>query len=78
MRELPTRHYKIWLTKHGSRPVFDKMTISTKKVLNCILFSSIVIQIKVPKGKSVTNWYNRDVILLELKEYYQNDVSVVI
>ena len=64
---------KIWLTKHGRRPVVAKRTMSTKKVLYCIFFScdGIAVQIPVLKGKSVTGRYNQDVILKKLKKYYQ-------
>lgn len=64
---------KIWLTKHGRRPVVAKRTMSTKKVLYCIFFScdGLAVQIPVPKGKSVTGRYYRDVVLKKLKKYYQ-------
>ncbi|XP_062582211.1 histone-lysine N-methyltransferase SETMAR-like [Saccostrea cucullata] len=67
---------KLWLTKHGRRPVVAKRTMSTKKVLYCIFFScdGLAVQIPVPKGKSVTGRYYRcctDVVLKKLKKYYQ-------
>ena len=64
---------KIWLSKHGRRPVVAKRTMSTKKVLYCIFFScdGLAVQIPVPNGKSVTGRYYRDVVLKKLKKYYQ-------
>ena len=47
--------FKIWLTKHGRRPVAAKRKVRTKKVLYAVFFScvGIAIQVTVPKGKSV-------------------------
>lgn len=69
---------KIWLTKHGRRPVVAKKTMSTKKVLYAIFFScdGIAIQVPVPKGKCVTGRYYRDVVLKKLKKYYQKRRTV--
>ena len=47
---------KIWATKHSKRPIIDKRSLSTKKVLYAIFFSGERVAIKVPvkKDKSIT------------------------
>ncbi|XP_062593106.1 histone-lysine N-methyltransferase SETMAR-like [Saccostrea cucullata] len=62
---------KLWLTKHGRRPVVAKRTMSIKNVLYCIFLSCdvLAVQIPVPKGKRVTGRYYRDVVLKKLKKY---------
>ena len=64
---------KIWATKYARRPIIAKRTISAKKVLYAIFFSSkgIAVQIPVKRGRSVTGRYYRDVVLKKLKKYFE-------
>ena len=64
---------KIWATKHSKGPINAKRSLSTKKVLYAIFFSSEGVAIKVPvkKGKSITGKYYKDAVLKKLKKYYQ-------
>ena len=66
---------KIWATKHSKRPIIAKRSLSTKKVLYAIFFSSgVAIKVPVKKGKSITGKYYKDIVLKKLKKYYHNDV----
>jgi len=59
---------KIWATKHDKRPIIAKRSLSVKKVVNAISFSSLGVAIKVPvkKGKSITGKYYKRVVLKKL------------
>ena len=63
---------RVWATKHARRPVIAKRTITVKKVLYCIFFTNNgpAIQIPVPKGKSVTAKFYKNVVLKELQKYF--------
>jgi len=63
---------KIWATKHMKRPCIAKRTMSVKKVMDAIFFTSQwpVIQIAVPKGKSVNSKFYRVVVLKKLKKIF--------
>ena len=64
---------KIWATKNARRPTIAKRTRTVKKVLYAIFFSSsgLAIQIAVPKGRTVTGRFYKNVVLKQLKKYYK-------
>ena len=64
---------RIWATKNARRPSIAKRIRSVRKVLYVILFDNKgpIIQITVPKGKTVTAKYYRDVVLRKLKKVYK-------
>ena len=65
---------KIWATKCSHRPCIAKRTMSVKKVMYVIFFTNQghVIQIVVPKGKSVNAKFYKGKVLLKLKKYLKN------
>ena len=64
---------KIWATKNARRPSIAKRTRTVKKVLYAIFFSSSgpAIQIAVPKGRTVTGRFYKNIVLKQLKKYYK-------
>lgn len=64
---------KIWATKNARRPSIAKRTRTVKKVLYAMFFSSsgLAIQIAVPKGRTVTGRFYKNVVLKQLKKYYK-------
>lgn len=63
---------KIWATKSAKRLCIARRTMSVKKVMYAVFFSTQgpAIQIPVPKGKGVTGKFYRDKVLKKLKRYY--------
>ena len=64
---------RIWATKNALCPIIAKRTWTVKKVLYVIFFDNKgpVIQIPVPKGKTVTAKFYKNVVLRRLKKYYK-------
>lgn len=63
---------KIWATKNAKRPCVAKRLQSAKKVMYAIFFtpSGPVVQVAVPKGRSVTGLFYKNHILKKLKRYF--------
>ncbi len=63
---------KVWATKNSRRPTVAKRTQSVKKVLYAIFFTDtgLGVQIPVPKGRSVTGRFYRDVVLKRVEKYF--------
>ena len=63
---------KIWATKQGRRPVIAKRLLSAKKIMMAIFFNinGPVIQIAVPKGRSVTGKFYKCKVLKKLRKYF--------
>ena len=64
---------RIWATKYTSRPIIAKRTQTVKKVLYVIFFEykGPIIQIAVPKGRTVTAKFYKNVVLRKLKKYHK-------
>ncbi|XP_061193207.1 histone-lysine N-methyltransferase SETMAR-like [Saccostrea echinata] len=64
---------KVWMTKHGKRPVIAKRCQSTKKILYAIFFDreGVVLQFPIPEKKSVTGKMYKYKILHKLKQQYK-------
>ena len=64
---------RIWATKNARRPIIAKQTRTVKKVLYVIFFNNKdpVMQIPVPKGRTVTAKFYKNVVLRKLKKYYK-------
>ena len=64
---------KQWLRKDQDRPVIAKRTKSAGKVLYAIFFNSEgpVVQIPVPKGRTVTGKFYKNNVLSEVKKHYE-------
>ena len=64
---------RIWATQNAKRPSIAKRIRTVRKVLYVIFFDNKgpIIQIPVPKGKTVTAKYYRDVVLRKLKKVYK-------
>ena len=64
---------RVWATKHAKRPVIAKRTATVKKVLYCIFFSihGPAIQVSVPKGRSVTAKFYKNVVFKKLNKYFR-------
>ena len=56
---------RVWATRNGRRPVIAKRTMSVKKVMYVMFFTNKgkALQIVVPKGKSVTAKFYKNVVL---------------
>ena len=63
---------KIWATKTTKRPSIARRTVSVKKVLYAVFFSTQgpAIQIAVPQGKGVTGKFYRDNVPKKFTRYY--------
>lgn len=63
---------RVWATRNAKRPVIAKRTLSVKKVLYVIFFTNKgkALQIPVPKGKSVTAKFYKNVVLKKLEKYF--------
>ena len=63
---------KMWIKKDGVRPVIAKRVQSSNKVLYAIFFNSggPVLQILIPKGRSVTGKFYRDSVLKRVQKFY--------
>ena len=63
----------IWATKNVRRQIIAKRTRTVKKVLYVIFFDNKgpVMQIPVPKGRTVTAKFYKNVVLRKLKKYYK-------
>ena len=61
---------RIWAIKNTRRPSIAKRIRTVRKVLYVIFFvnKGLVMQIPVPKGKTVTGKYYREVVLRKLKK----------
>ena len=64
---------KIWATRHARRPVIAKRTISVKKVMLAVFFdiNGPIIQVSVPKGRTVTGTLYKRKILKKLNKYFE-------
>ena len=65
---------RIWATKNARRPSIAKRIRTVKKVLYAIFFTNKgpAIQIPVPKGRTVTGKFYKNVVLRKLKNYYKS------
>lgn len=63
---------KIWATKHARRPSIAKRTMSAKKIMYAIFFNNQgpVVQIPVPRGRTVTGAFYKQKILKSVKKHY--------
>lgn len=63
---------KVWATKHGRRPVIAKRILSAKKVMMAVFFNinGPVLQVSVPKGRSVTGNFYKNKVLKKLRKYF--------
>lgn len=63
---------KVWVTKHGRRPVIAKRKMSAKKVMLAVFFdiNGPVIQVAVPKGRTVTGLFYKRKVLGKLRKYF--------
>lgn len=64
---------KQWRGKHQKRPVVAKRQKSSKKILYTIFFNHLgpVVQIPTPSGKSITGTYYKNVVLKQIKRFYE-------
>lgn len=64
---------RIWATKNTRRPSIAKRLRTVKKVLYAIFFTTNgpAMQTAVPKGRTVTGKFYKNVVLRKLKKYYQ-------
>ena len=65
---------RIWASKNAKRPSIAKRLRTVKKVLYVIFFDNKgpVMQIPVPKGKTVTGNFYKNVVIKKLKKYYES------
>ena len=65
---------RIWATKNARRPSIAKRKKTVKKVLYAIFFTNKgpAIGIPVPKGRTVTGKFYKNVVLRKLKNYYKS------
>ena len=64
---------KIWATRNARRPVIAKRTISVKKVMLAVFFdiNGPVVQVSVPRGRTVTGTFYKHRILGKLNKYFE-------
>ena len=64
---------QIWATKNAGRQIIAKRTRTVRKVLYVIFFHSKgpVMKILVPKGRTVTAKFYKNVVLRKFKKYYK-------
>lgn len=64
---------KVWITSDGKRPIIARRNKTSTRILYAIFFDSKgpVLQIPVPKGRSVTGKFNRETVLTQVVDFYQ-------
>ena len=64
---------KIWATRNARRQLIAKRTISFKKVVLAVFFdiNGPVVQVSVPKGRTVTGAFHKHRILGKLNKYFE-------
>ena len=65
---------RIWATNNARRPSIVKRIRTVKKALYGIFFTNMgpAFQISVPKGRTVTGKFYKNVVLRKLKNYYKS------
>lgn len=63
---------RVWASRNARRPVIAKRTQSVKKMMYVIVFTDKgpALQIPIPKGKSVTAKFYKNVVLKKLEKYF--------
>lgn len=64
---------KVWIASDGERPIIARRQKTSNRILYAIFFDSTgpVLQIPVPKGRSVTGKFYKENILTPLVDFYQ-------
>ena len=64
---------KVWVSSEGNRPVIARCCKTSNRMLYAIFLDSkgLVLQIPVPKGRSVTGKFYRESVLTALVDFYQ-------